>query len=208
MSIEEFMSVFKQIVNEFTILNEHFDSETKSKTTDYDVVFFRWTKDMSKRYKGIPLSMHWATSAPLITKNQILFNVRFKDEYFCEIKYIFNPGFVENFRSSMMNFLDVLFKLVKSFQKSNDAYDYKVKTKTSDYDVYFSNWKKEMYVVHTDIALDSHWGKKTELIEQNPVFLNIMFKDDCLFEIKYRFIDENEIHTIENDEEIMNEPIV
>ncbi len=92
MSFEEFLRILEQILNEFIILNEYFDAITYSKTKDYDAVFFNWVKDMGKRYKNIYLSMHWATSAPLISKNQLLFDTKYRDDYFCEIKFLFTDN--------------------------------------------------------------------------------------------------------------------
>lgn len=193
MSDEEFLGVFKQIINEFRILNEHFDAKTKSKTTDYDFVFSHWTRDMNKRYKGLPINMHWGTSSPQIAKNEILFDVRFKDEYFCEIKYKFDSKFVANFVNSFKEFVEMFLKIMESFNKFNKNFDIKSSPNITDYEKSFSNWKKEVYVIHPDIALDIHWEKKTETISQNSVFINIMMRNDYLFEKKHSFIDEGEL---------------
>ena len=197
MFFEDFLSVFKQIINEFRILNEHFDSRMKSKTTDYDIVFSSWTMDMHKRYRGIPLNMHWATSFPQITRNQILFDVCYKNDYFCEVKYIFDPKFIANFSKSLKEFLETLQKIIKEFNFYNDNFDVNSNPEIADYDKSFINWKKELYNVFKDIALDIHWENKNTEIIKNSVFFTIMLRDDYLFEIKYSFKgDGEEIKTI------------
>jgi hypothetical protein len=192
MFLEEFLNVLKQILNELRILNEHFDSKAKSKTIDYDVVFSHWTKDMARRYKGLPLNMHWGRSSPLITKNEILFDVRYKDEYFCEVKYKFDPQFVNQFKNSLLDFYEKFQLISKGFDDFKKNFDYKTNPKIDNFEKEFSNWKKEIYNIVQDVALDIHWDKKDELIEHNAVFFNFMLRDDYLFEMKRRFVDERE----------------
>jgi hypothetical protein len=194
MTIDDFLKAFKQVVNEFRILNEHFDSKSKSNTFDYDAVFFQWTKDMNKRYHELPITMHWGTSSNLIAKNQILFDVRHRDEYYCEIKYRFDPKIIANFTNSFQNFIEVFLQIVKAFSLLNKDYDIKQHPLTSEYEKVFSEWKREMYSMLKDTALDIHWGNKLAQITLNPLFFTVMYKDDYLFEIKHKFMDEDELN--------------
>ncbi|MGC8764898.1 MAG: hypothetical protein ACP5QT_03345 [Brevinematia bacterium] len=184
MSFEEFLRIFEQILNEFIILNEYFDSVTYSRTQDYDAVFFSWVKDMARRYKNIYLSMHWATSAPLISKNQLLFDSKYRDDYFCEVKYIFTEIYTKNFRERCYSYIDNLKAIVSSFEKFNKNYSEKPDTTLNEYENDFSKWKNEITQKNSGLAIDIHWFRRTERIINNGLFFNVMFKDEFLFQLK------------------------
>lgn len=186
MSFEEFLRIFEQILNEFIILNEYFDSVTYSRTKDYDVVFFNWVKDMSKRYKNIYLSMHWATSAPLISKNQLLFDAKYRDDYFCEVKYIFTEVYTKRFRERFYSYIDNLRLIISNFEKFNKNYVEKPDTTLMEYESDFSKWKSESKFNIPDLAMDIHWFRKTEKILNNGLFFNVMFKDELMCQLKYK----------------------
>lgn len=202
MSFEEFLRIFEQILNEFIILNEYFDASTYSKTTDYDFVFMKWVKDMDKRYKNIYLTMHWATSVPLISKNQLLFDAKYRDNYFCEVKYVFLENYTKGFRERCYNYIDQLKMIVNSFEKFNKNFVEKENLSSiEDYEKNFLNWKNEIYSKQKDIAIDFHWLKKSEKIFNNFLSLNVIFKDEFLFELKTKpFIDKESEKFITMDE--------
>jgi hypothetical protein len=190
MMVDDFISVFRQVVNEFRILNEHFDSKANSKTNSYDVIFSSWLRDMNKRYHELLLSMHWSTSQSMITKNEILFDVRYKEEYFVEIKYKFDQAYVSEFVANVKDYLVRFVELVKKLQAFNKQQDFKQNPRTEEYDKIIPAWKKEVYESLTNTALDFHWGNKTNLITTNPLFFSVMFKDECLMEMKVDLLEE------------------
>ncbi len=185
MKLEEFLTVFKLIINEFRILNEHFDSHAKSTTAEYDMIFFRWAKDMSRRYNGIPIRMHWGTSSRAIEKNQILFNILYKDDYFSEVKYCFNKSFVIEFQYSIKDAVLMLENIIKAFNLFNSLYDKNEYGEVADYDRAFNDWKKKGLNISPDIAVDIHWGNKEKDLLDNFFFLTVMFKDNYTFQMKY-----------------------
>lgn len=190
MMLDDFISVFKQVVNEFRILNEHFDSKTNSKTSSYDTIFSNWLRDMNKRYHELLLSMHWSTSQPLITKNEILFDVRYKDEYFVEVKYKFDHAYVSQFVTNVKDYLVIFVDLVRKLWAYNRQQDFKQHPRTEEYDKIIPAWKKDVYETLTNTALDFHWGNKQTLISTNPLFFSVMFKDECLMEMKVNLMEE------------------
>ena len=190
MMLDDFISVFKQVVNEFRILNEHFDSKANSKTVSYDIVFSNWHRDMNKRYHELQLSMHWSTSSNLITKNELLFDVRYKDEYFVEVKYKFDQAFVSQFTGSVKEYLAQFIELVHKLVAFNKTVDFKTVTTSEEYEKLLPGWKKEVYESLTNTALDFHWMNKTSLIATNPLFFSVMFKDECLMEMKINLLED------------------
>lgn len=208
MMLDDFISVFRQVVNEFRILNEHFDSKTNSKTVSFDIVFSNWQRDMNKRYHELQLSMHWSTSSNLITKNQILFDVRYKDDYFVEVKYKFDQAYVSEFVSSVKEYLKEFEELVHKLSAFNKTVDFKAVATTEQYDKLIPSWKKEVYESLTNTALDFHWANKTNLIATNPLFFSVMFKDDCLMEMKINLLEEISIDkpTLINNVRTENDP--
>ncbi len=202
MSPEEFLRIFEQILNEFVILNEHFASLEKSKTVDYDSIFFKWVKDMDKRFRNIFLSMHWATSAPLISKNQLLFDAKYRDSYFCEVKYIFSEFYTQNFRERFYNYLDNLRAIISNFNDFNKGFsNEKNDLVVIEYEKFFITWKSEIYSKFKDVVIDLSFLKKTEKLYNNYILLNILFKDELLFELKSTpFIDKDSEKYISMDE--------
>ncbi len=190
-AIDEFMHALRQITNEFRILNEYFDARFKSTTKDYDIVFLNWERDMIKKFNTFPLSMHWAISSPDIAKNQILFDIRHTEDFFCELKYKFDVKFIRAFEGNIKNYLDSFYEIVNRFVENNDAFDIDSFPKTADYEKYFQDWKKELNRIIPDIAVDMRWSNKLEPLVLNPAFLEVMFGDDCLFEVKYAFKNRN-----------------
>jgi hypothetical protein len=184
-----FFDIIRKILNEFNILNEYFSGRYKSSTSDYDIVFLNWTKDMHKRYKDFPLSMHWATSSPLISKNQLLFNIRHFEDFFCEVKYKFDEKFIKAFPGSIKRYMDSFFELNNRFQEAFSAYDKGKFTKISDFEIYFQDWKKNINLSIAGTLIDIRWVNNLELVVLNPVYFEIMMADDCTFEARYTFSD-------------------
>lgn len=193
MSIQEFINVFHHITNEFRILNEHFDAKTRSNTSDFDMVFSNWTRDMSHRYKEFSLNMHWAMSSNHISRNQILFDVRYKDEYFCEIKYSFDPVFIKNFPETLKNFLDVFQEVVIEFEKFVEKFPLDHQSVIADFEKVFLDWKKSIGERTQGILLDVHWTNKLEKLTMNPVLFTLMIRDEYLCEVKRKFVNEEEL---------------
>ncbi len=193
MMLDDFLSVFKQVVNEFRILNEHFDSKSNSKTMNYDIVFSSWLRDMSKRYHELLLSMHWGTSSPVIMKNEILFDVRYKEEYFFEVKYKFDPAFVATFVPNVKGAIERYFDMVKRLKAFNRTLDLKANPKTEDYEKLVSAWKKDVYETLTNTALDFHWGNNLPFIAQNPLYFSAMYKDEVLCEMRLNLMDDEDV---------------
>jgi hypothetical protein len=187
MFLEEFLKVFEQILNEFRILNEHFDAKSKSKTVDYDSLFDKWIKDMGHRYRGIPLTMHWALSSPNIAKNEIIFDVHYKDDYFFEVKYKFDKCFVEKFPDSTAKFLEVLRNITSEFFEFNEKYDLNAGPNMTDYELHFSDWQKRVYSGYSDVAIDINWENRAAAVQSTPFFLNVMMRDDFLAQIRCKF---------------------
>jgi hypothetical protein len=187
MTIVDFTEILRQIINEFRILNEHFNNQNRSTTEDYDQISANWVRDMLKRFKNIPLNLHWATSSPHILKNQLLFDIRYTDEYFCELKYKFDETLIRGFVDSIKNILTDFQIVIKSFIAFNDTFDIDNKPATQDYEKEFSDWKKYIGNIAPNVTLDYHWGNKMESLLLNPIYLTVMFADDCLFEVKYFF---------------------
>lgn len=190
MMLDDFISVFRQVVNEFRILNEHFDSKANSKTVSYDIVFANWHRDMNKRYHELLLSMHWSTSSNLITKNEILFDVRYKEDYFVEIKYKFDQAYVSQFVASVKQYLTQFMELVHKLSAFNKTVDFKAISTTEEYDKLLPSWKKDVYESLTNTALDFHWANKTNLLGTNPLYFSVMFKDDCLMEMRINLLED------------------
>ncbi len=182
-----YIDIIRKILSEFHILNEYFYSRYKSSTTDYDVVFMNWTKDMNKRYNDYPLSMHWATSSQLIAKNQLLLNASHLDEFFCEVKYKFDEKFIAAFPGIIKNNLDRSYEINNRFMTFFNAFDKEKFPKTSGFEEYFQNWKRDIYMNIPGIALDIRWTNKLDIVVLNPVYLKVMLQDDFIMEAKYMF---------------------
>jgi hypothetical protein len=131
--------------------------------------------------------MHWATSSPLIAKNQLLFDIKHIDDFVCEMKYKFNDKFVRTFNENLKKFIDSFCEILNRFYIYNETYEVDSYPRTIDYEMYFQIWKKEINLNVRDVTIDMHWQNKLELIVLNPVFLEVMFGDDCMFETKYIF---------------------
>ncbi len=191
--VEIFIDILRKILNEFHILNEYFSSRYKSSTSDYDVVFSNWTRDMYKRYKSFPLSMHWATSSSLIAKNQILFDIRHIDNFFCEVKYKFDEKFIASFPNNIKKYLDSFFEINNMFSSAFIAYDKVEFPKNTDFEKYFQTWKKGINLTIPGTVIDIRWANKLEPVVLNPVYFEIMMQDDCIFEARYLFTEESSL---------------
>jgi hypothetical protein len=189
MPVGECIEIFNKIFNEFHILNEYFSSIFRSTTADYDAIFSNWSRDMIKRFNQFPLSMHWATSSRFIANNQLLFNVRHSDDYLCEVKYKFDPKFIKLFPGNIKKYMDNCYEVDKNFIASCDAYDRDKMPNTSDFEKYFLDWKKGIYLKDPGVVLDIRWSNNLESVVLNPVYLAVMLQDDCNFEAKYLFVE-------------------
>lgn len=181
MEIDKFLLMFRQTINEFYFLNGHFDTKADSKTEDYDLVFMRWKRDMAHKFGQLNLVMHWATSSPLISANQVILDILHKTEYLFEVKYRFGDALHPSFDAIIGEFERVF----ADFKASNEQYDFKTNDKTVQYDKYFSEWKKNRVNPDKDILVDILWGKNVEAIAENTLYLNLMYKDLFMFQVKY-----------------------
>lgn len=185
MSLEEFLRIFEQILNEFLILNEYFDVKTFSRTIDYNDVFYKWSKDMGKRYSNITLDIRWATSAPLIYRNQLYFSGRYRDDYFCEVKYVFSEDYVKDIRKRYCHYIDTIKFIKDDFKKFDGQQIEKGTNSINDYEKEFLEWKNEVSKKYKDVAIDIIWAGRSERISNNRIFLNVFFKDEFLLQMKY-----------------------
>ncbi len=183
MDIDKFLLMFRQVINEFYFLNNHFNAKPSSKTDEYDFVFLRWKRDMSHKFHDLNLHMHWATSSPLIAENQIILDVMHMTVYLFEVKYQFGDELHPSFDSIINDFK----KIVEDFNDLNRKFDFKNNDKTADYDSYFYEWRQwyPLTLVSQDMIADIIWGKKTDMIADNTLYLNLIFKDLFMFQIKY-----------------------
>jgi hypothetical protein len=201
MSFDEFLRILEQILNEFIILNEYFDSITYSRTKDYDEVFFKWLKDMNKRYKNILMDMHWATSIPIISRNQLLFDTRYKSDFFCEVKYVFTEDYVKNFRKKCINYIDISKMVGHEFENFNKNILASNEISIQEYEKEFSKWKSEECAKFENLTLDIHWLRLTEKVINNWLFFRIIFLDEFLLEIKSKpFVDKTKQDYVSMDE--------
>lgn len=189
MTIDHFLSLFTQIVTEFRYLNEHFDSKVNSKIEAYDKVFANWKRDMYRFHNNLVFEMHWATSSPMIEKNEILFDVSFMGRYMCEVKYRFDPDFIRTYFTNVNEALQIFKVVVDEFMNLNQYFDTHVNPKIEDYEKVYGLWKSGVYGRYKQIALDLFWPTRGENIEEYPFYLKIMYKDDCLMEVQYHFQD-------------------
>jgi len=190
MTSHAFIAIFKQIISEFRYLNQHFDSKESSKISEYNTIFENWKRDMYRFHKELIFDMHWGTSSPLIANNQILFDVRYQGVYLCEIKYRFDPKFAATFIKNVHDALDIFKIILGELDNMIELFEVDENTKTSEYDTMFNFWKKGIVTRYTYIVVDIHWEKSIETIKDNILLFNIMYQDDCLFEVKNNLYDE------------------
>lgn len=181
MDIEKFLMMFRQTINEFYFLNNHFNAKPESKTEDYDNVYMRWVRDMAQRFRNLNLRMHWATSSKFIAENQIILDVLYQSVYLFEVKYHFGDAIHPSFDSIIAEFKEI----ERDFSALNEFYDFENNDKTKDYDKFFYDWRKNYQLKNPDMIVDILWGKNTENIADNTLYLNLIFKDLFLFQIKY-----------------------
>lgn len=186
-------------MTEFRYLNEHFDRNDSSKISDYNRIFENWKRDMYRIRRNLIFDMHWATSSPVIAKNEILFDVRFQGKYLCEIKYKFDPKFVKTFAENVNSSLELFQDVATNFETLIASFDINGGKKSSDYESTFQDWKKLAYTKHAEMAIDVHWQKPNEVIEGNTLFLSIMYRDDCLFEVNYNLFEQSIPVNMEDD---------
>jgi hypothetical protein len=199
MTTNEFISTFRHVMSEFRYLNEHFDEKDSSKITDYNTVFENWKRDMYRIRRNLIFDMHWATSSQFIAKNEILFDVRFQGKYLCEIKYRFDPKFVKTFAINIETALEVFTSIANEFDKIIETIDVHGKAQDDEKDPAFQNWKKRIYASHEGIAVDVHWKNMNEPVLGNTLYLSMMYRDDCLFEVNYVIQDESRPVNMDDD---------
>lgn len=181
MELDRFLMIFRSIINEFFFLNNHFDTKLNSQVQDYDMVFSKWARDMSKKYSMMTLHMHWATSSNLIANNQVILDVLFRGIYLFEVNYAFGDRLHTNFNEIINDFREI----VLSFNDLNSKYDFKKNNTTAEYDKFFYNWRKGFQKNFDDIIIDIMWTNNNAMIKDNSLFLNVMYKDLFLFQVKY-----------------------
>jgi len=182
--MKELIPIFIQIITEFRYLNENFNLEKNIKITNYDQIFSKWRIDMLSRYKNISLSMHWATNSDIITENQVLFDIRYTDNYFIEIKYQFDPQYITKFRYSCNEFIKILQNIYESLIELDKEFHAGKYSLTLEFENKFNEWKKEIYQIYPQITLDIYWTTNSKLISDNKYILNLIYKDIFMLEIK------------------------
>ena len=182
MDFQKYEMILKQVVGEFHFLNKHFDSKEGFTVLNYDTIFSNWRRDMFKKYREVTLTMHWASEGKVISNNQIFLDVIHRSQYLFEIKYSFSEELSIGFEDFLKN-AEVFNKAFSEFSKSFDCKD---KTIT-DFDKQFYAWRAITVTIPEEWIMDISWEKNDVSITDNSVFLNIIFKDEYLLQIKYYY---------------------
>lgn len=181
LGIERFLRWFQDVIREFYYLNDHYDTKKNSFTDSYDKVFTRWKRDIYNKYKHMILHMHWVNDSHLVNENEVVLNVMYQSTYLFELKYKFGDQININFAE----FLEIFKEIAVAFQAACDKYPFEQQKQVSDFEQYFREWKKEYRIRDHDIVLDLAWKNNEPNIEENDLYLNIMYKDEYLFQVKY-----------------------
>ncbi|MFN4216993.1 MAG: hypothetical protein ACK4HQ_06310 [Brevinematales bacterium] len=189
LELKEFLSIFDLLVNEFRIINDHFEANTHSTIEDYDIIFHRWRQDIQHRFRQVVIGHRWATDQKHILQNTLFFIVRYGDSYNCEVKYLFTPQFRQEFGNLIREALDALVEIIFRFQVF-------VLTYKSDHDDInhtefekeFLEWKKSLYKQAEVYAVDFLWveppaNEKNQ--QENRVELTLSQKDNIVFFVRY-----------------------
>ncbi len=180
--LDRFIRWFKEVIMEFYYLNDHYDTKKNSYTDSYDKVFARWKRDIYNKYKHMILHMHWVSDSHLVSENEVVLNVLFQSIYLFEIKYKFGDRININFNDYLDKFKDI----TKAFESFTDDYDFKAQPEIVKFEEYFRKWKKDYKLDDSSILIDIAWKNTEKLYEDNALYLNIMYKDEYLFQVKYQ----------------------
>jgi len=194
LELKEFLSIFDGLVNEFRIINDHFEAHAKSTIEEYDTVFHRWRQDIQRRFRQVTIAHRWATNQTLVMKNTLFFIVRYGESYNCEVKYLFDPAFRMAFAETLRDAIDALMEAIFRFQVF--VLLYKAEHETIDRQTFeseFLEWKKSLYKKADVYAVDFLWVEsslgKEEPSSESPqpflVDLTLSQKDNVVFFVRY-----------------------
>ncbi len=195
--LKDFLAIFGSLVNEFRVINEHFEMSVNSTTDDYDSVFDRWRQDIQRRFRQVSISRRWATDQKPILRNTLFFIVRYGQTYNTEVKYLFveefRKSFAENIKTAIDALMETLFRFqvfVLLFKAEHETLD------RQEFEKEFLEWKKTLYKKADVYAVDFLWADEIKLPEgedrgeksdENPnkVDLTLSQKDNVLFFVQY-----------------------
>ncbi|MCX7883070.1 MAG: hypothetical protein N2314_07605 [Brevinematales bacterium] len=190
LELKEFLAIFDVLVNEFRIINDHFEANVHSTIEDYDNIFHRWRQDIQRRFRQVVIGHRWATNQRPILQNTLFFIVRYGNTYNCEVKYLFNPQFRQEFGTLLREALDALSEILFRFQVF--VITYKADHPTLDHHEFeqeFLEWKKTLYKQADVYAVDFLWAEEMATEEENPkshtVELTLSQKDNVTFFVQY-----------------------
>jgi hypothetical protein len=190
LELKEFLSIFDVLVNEFRIINDHFEAYPHSTIEDYDSIFHRWRQDIQRRFRQVVIAHRWATDQKLILQNTLFFIVRYGQTYNCEVKYLFTPQFRQGFGNLLREALDALIETLFRFQVFVITYKADHDTiEHTEFEKEFLEWKKTLYKQADVYAVDFLWAEKPPSTEENQkenvVELTLSQKDNVVFFVHY-----------------------
>ncbi|MFN3660383.1 MAG: hypothetical protein ACK4TN_03990 [Brevinematales bacterium] len=193
LELKEFLTIFDLLVNEFRIINDHFEANTHSTIEDYDSIFHRWRQDIQHRFRQVVIRHRWATDQKHILQNTLFFIVRYRDSYNCEVKYLFTPQFRQEFGNLLREAIDALVETIFRFQVFVLTYksDHDIITH-AEFEKEFLEWKKSLYKQAEVYAVDFLWTERPHKTEENQqenqeniVELTLSQKDNIVFFVQY-----------------------
>ncbi|URA09164.1 hypothetical protein [Thermospira aquatica] len=195
--LKEFLSIFDALVNEFRIINDHFEMNANSTTEDYDGVFDRWRQDIQRRFRQVVIDRRWATNQKLILRNTLFFIVRYGKTYNTEVKYLFTEEFRKEFAEQIRNAIDALIETLFRFQLFVLVFKTEhEKINRGEFEKEFLEWKKTLYKKAEVYAVDFLWVDEIEMVERgdqsendqkvsNRVDLTLSQRDNVQFFVRY-----------------------